>query len=186
MDDIQSEVEGVFKQNSFEGQNSSVETPKAHRSLAQLWGDRLESARINLAPYRDKIAEMRQYARGEQHDDDSNALVRANLIHAHIRRSVNQTYARNPKFSIVPTENIDPAAYRKMRLFGKTCEIVLNRFLDDAGLKLLENHPNFKYEIIDFIISRKLWGNILVESPTAIPSAPVSYTHLTLPTNREV
>ena len=135
MDDIQSEVEGVFKQNSFEGQNSSVETPKAHRSLAQLWGDRLESARINLAPYRDKIAEMRQYARGEQHDDDSNALVRANLIHDHIRRCVYQTYARNPKFSIVPTENIDPAAYRKMRLFGKTCEIVLNRFLDDAGLK---------------------------------------------------
>ncbi len=135
MDDIQSEVEGVFKQNSFEGPDSSAETSKAEKSLAQLWSDRLESARINLAPHRDKIAEMRKYAMGEQHDDDSNALVRANLIHAHIRRSVNQTYARNPMFSIVPTENIDATAYRKMRLFGKTCEIILNRFLDDAGLK---------------------------------------------------
>ena len=135
MDDIQSEVEGVFKQKNFEGPDSSGITSKAEKSLAQLWTDRLESAKINLAPHRDKIAEMRKYARGEQHDDDSNTLVRANLIHAHIRRSVNQTYARNPKFSIVPTENIDPSAYRKMRLFGKTCEIILNRFIDDAGLK---------------------------------------------------
>ena len=64
MDDIQSEVEGVFKQNSFEGPDSSAETSKAEKSLAQLWSDRLESARINLAPHRDKIAEMRKYAMG--------------------------------------------------------------------------------------------------------------------------
>lgn len=135
MDDIQSEVEGVYKQKSFEGPDSSEETTKGEKSLAQLWTDRIESARINLAPHRDKIAQMRKYAKGDQHDDGSEMLVRANLIHAHIRRSVNQTYARNPKFSIVPTENIDSSAYKKMRLFGKTCEIVLNRFLDDAGLK---------------------------------------------------
>ena len=134
MQDIQSEVEGVYKQKDFEGPDSSAEPTKAEKSLAQLWADRIESAKINLAPHRDKISDMRKYAQGEQHDDGSNLLVRANLIHAHIRRSVNQTYARNPKFSIVPTENLDPSAYKKMRLFGKTCEIILNRFLDDAGL----------------------------------------------------
>ena len=135
MQDIQSEVEGVYKQKDFEGPDSSAEPTKAEKSLAQLWADRIESAKINLAPHRDKISDMRKYAQGEQHDDGSDLLVRANLIHAHIRRSVNQTYARNPKFSIVPTENLDPSAYKKMRLFGKTCEIILNRFLDDAGLK---------------------------------------------------
>ena len=68
-------------------------------------------------------------------DDGSGELVRANLIHAHIRKTVNQIYARNPKFSIRPTETISQIGVKKMRLFGKTAEIVLNRVFDDADLK---------------------------------------------------
>ena len=61
MQDIQSEVEGVFKQKDFEGPDSSAEPTKAEKSLAQLWADRIESAKINLAPHRDKISDMRKY-----------------------------------------------------------------------------------------------------------------------------
>jgi len=61
--------------------------------------------------------------------------VRANLIQANIRKSVNRTYARNPEISITPTEAVDSTEYQKFRAFGKTCEVVVNHFLKRAKIK---------------------------------------------------
>ena len=79
--------------------------------------------------------ENRRYVRGAQGDDGGKGLVRANLIQANIRKSVNRTYARNPEISIVPTEAVDSAEYPKFRALGKTSEIVVNHFLKRARIK---------------------------------------------------
>ncbi|MEE8405063.1 MAG: hypothetical protein V3S17_06705, partial [candidate division Zixibacteria bacterium] len=120
---------------SFSKDQTKEQAPEDQRSLAKKWQARIDDARNSMGDLIKNIDRYRQYVRGEQHNDQKQGLVRANLIHAHIKKSVNQTYARNPQFSIRPTEQVSPEAIRKMRLFGKTAEIVLNRMFDDARLK---------------------------------------------------
>lgn len=105
------------------------------RQLAKHWGERIRAAQKLMGPWYKRIKKYRKYVRGSQGGDGEQGLVRANLVHAHIKKAVNKTYARNPQFSIRPVENINPSAYEKVRLFGKTAEILLNRYLDDADLK---------------------------------------------------
>lgn len=96
---------------------------------------RRQAAIQSMGNYPSLIKKFRKYTRGKQEDDKAGGLVRANLIQAHIRRSTNRVYARNPQFSIRPTEQISPQNYQKWRNFGKTAEIVLNHHFKDAGLK---------------------------------------------------
>lgn len=121
--------------NTFSDQQTKDEAPDDQRSLAKKWQDRINDARLSMGDLASNIDKYRMYVRGEQHDDKKKGLIRANLIHAHIKKSVNQTYARNPQFSIRPTEQVSSVAIRKMRLFGKTAEIVLNRVFEDSKLK---------------------------------------------------
>lgn len=128
--------EESLKPSSFVGATSEKrEVTEAEKALAKKWGERLRSAQASMGKWYEKINKYRKYVRGEQNTDDGGGLVRANLVHAHIKRSVNKTYARNPKFAIRPVENVNPSSYQKVRLFGKTAEIVLNRYFEDADLK---------------------------------------------------
>ena len=130
---------GVLQESGDGGGFSESQTDdqaaENKKSLAKKWQGKIEDARRSMGDFQKNIDSYRKYVRGEQHDDHKKGLIRANLIHAHIKRSVNQTYARNPQFSIRPTEQVSPQAIKKMRLFGKTAEIVLNRMFDDAKLK---------------------------------------------------
>jgi hypothetical protein len=136
MDEYSIRDEDSLKPSSFVGvSNSKREVTEAEKALAKKWGERLRSAQASMGPWYEKIKKYRKYVRGEQNSDDGGGLVRANLVHSHIKRSVNKTYARNPKFAIRPVENVNPSSYQKVRLFGKTAEIVLNRYFEDADLK---------------------------------------------------
>ena len=137
MSEIGNEVEGVLAESTFSGSadSSKKEPAKGVKSLAKLWDERLQSAKLTMGDFEAEIKKDREYINGSQEDDDSGKLVRANLIHSHIRRSVNQVYARNPQFSIRPIEQINGENQKMMRLFGRTCEIVLNKHFSDADLK---------------------------------------------------
>jgi len=136
MDDYSSNSDESLKPSGFVGvPESKREVTEAEKALAKKWGERLRSAQASMGQWYTKIKKYRNYVRGDQNSDDGGGLVRANLVHSHIKRSVNKTYARNPKFAIRPVENVNPSAYQKVRLFGKTAEIVLNRYFEDADLK---------------------------------------------------
>jgi len=141
MADIEQEVIGNLRRSGFKNPQDSdtkeKEPTEGIKLLAQKWQSRIDLAKQSMdsGDFEDSVKVDRQYVRGENEDDGSGELVRANLIHAHIRKTVNQIYARNPKFSIRPTETISQVGVKKMRLFGKTAEIVLNRVFDDADLK---------------------------------------------------
>lgn len=76
--------------------------------------------------YLEDIRQNREYARGNQHEDDDDGLVRANIIHPELKKSVNEAYAKNPEISITPTEAVTPQRYDVWKQFGKTGELVLN------------------------------------------------------------
>ena len=136
MDEYSSNSDESLKPAGFAGTpDSKREVTEAEKALARKWGERLRSAQASMGPWYTKIKKYRKYVRGDQNSDSGGGLVRANLVHSHIKRSVNKTYARNPKFAIRPVENVNPSAYQKVRLFGKTAEIVLNRYFEDADLK---------------------------------------------------
>ncbi|MAM17488.1 MAG: hypothetical protein CME35_00790 [Gramella sp.] len=136
MADIQDEVTSAIRESGFQKPgNKDREPPKGEKDSANYWKRRIEMATITMGPFHKKIKEHRQYVLGEQHDDGSNQLVRANLVQALIRKAVNSSYARNPQFSIRPTENVALGALKPMRLFGKTAEIVLNRVFEASQLK---------------------------------------------------
>jgi len=103
------------------------------KKLAAVWNTKLDEAIGTMDGFTKAIENNRMYVRGQQNAGQD--VVRANLIHAHVRRTINQEYARNPEFSIRPIESVNPSSYRKWRLFGKTAEIVLNRAFTDAHLK---------------------------------------------------
>ena len=138
---IEQEIIGNLKQSGFKTPDNSdtkgKEPSQGIKLLAGKWQSRIELAKqsMNNGDFEESVKTDRQYARGEHEEDGSGLLVRANLIHSHIRKSVNQIYARNPKFSIRPTETVSQVGVKKMRLFGRTAEIVLNRVFDDADLK---------------------------------------------------
>jgi hypothetical protein len=79
----------------------------------------------------------RSYARGNQHDDGEKGLVRANLIHPELKKATNETYAKDPDFSVVPTDTIDKQRYEVWKTVGRTMELVLkNQFAPaQANLK---------------------------------------------------
>ena len=136
MADIQDDVTSAIRESGFQKPGGKdKEPPKGEKDSANYWKRRIEMATITMGPFHKKIKEHRKYVLGEQHDDGSNQLVRANLVQSLIRKAVNSSYARNPQFSIRPTENVALSALKPMRLFGKTAEIVLNRVFDASQLK---------------------------------------------------
>jgi len=136
MSDIQDEVSSAIRETGFQKPgNADKEPTKGEKDSANYWQKRIEMATYTMGPLHKKIKEHRHYVQGEQHDDGSNQLVRANLVQALIKKAVNSSYARNPQFSIRPTENVALGQLKPMRLFGKTAEIVLNRVFDSAQLK---------------------------------------------------
>jgi len=130
-------TEDSASSNGFEAPSGDKDrdVSDAEKQSAKHWAERIKAAQKLMGPWYKKIKKYRKYVCGSQGEDGDGGLVRANLVHSHIKRAVNTTYARNPQFSIKPVENVNPSAYQMTRLFGKTCEIVLNRYLDDAELK---------------------------------------------------
>lgn len=141
MSNIEQEIIGNLKQTGFTKPENSASKDKppseGEKNLAHKWQDRIDLAKMSMngGSFEESVAKDRKYVRGEQEEDGEGGLVRANLIHAHIRKSVNQVYARNPKFAIRPSETVSQVGIKKMRLFGKTAEIVLNRHFEDGDLK---------------------------------------------------
>lgn len=87
--------------------------------------------------YVKEIQKNRLYAKGRQHDDGSDELVRANLIHPEIMSLVSTVYAKDPDISVTPTEAVSTSRYPQYKAFGKTLELVLrNQFAPaQANLK---------------------------------------------------
>lgn len=113
-----------------------AEDEEAHVLEMLEWVKRVEA---QTWPDNSKIEDIcrqnRKYVKGQQHSDGNSGLVRANLIQANLRKSINRTYARNPQISIIPTEAVTSNEYQKFRALGKTSEIVVNHFLDKARIK---------------------------------------------------
>jgi len=112
-----------------------AEVEKEEKALVLRILDRIKNAKRSMGDFENQIDIYRKYVAGKQGSDTSGEVVRANLIHANIKKSTHRIYARNPEFSVKPTEQVSEEGYKKWRLFGKTMEIVLNQHFDDAGLK---------------------------------------------------
>ncbi|HHN74659.1 MAG TPA: hypothetical protein ENK10_05455 [Acidobacteria bacterium] len=85
--------------------------------------------------FRKQLKRNRQYVEGRQYEDDEEGLVRANLIHAEIKKAVNESYAKDPEVDISPTEAVDRGEYEQWKAFGKTLELVLMENVRSFNLK---------------------------------------------------
>jgi hypothetical protein len=105
------------------------------KTLLKQITDRKESTEFKA--YLDDIAKNRLYARGKQHDDAEAGLVRANLIHPELKKATNETYAKNPDFTVLPTKTVAMDRYESWKTVGETIELVLkNQFAPaQANLK---------------------------------------------------
>lgn len=102
----------------------------------KVWTDRIGSAKKDLAERKKKFELYRKYVRGEAHDDGAPGLVRANLVFVAQATIVPRTYAKNPEIAVTPTKAVGPEAYKLVKQFAATLEIVLKRmFVQDTRLK---------------------------------------------------
>lgn len=105
------------------------------KTLLKQITDRKEST--EFVEYLKDIETNRLYARGKQHEDSGEGLVRANLIHPELKKATTEVYAKNPDFSITPTKTVAMDRYESWKIVGETLELVLkNQFAPaQANLK---------------------------------------------------
>ena len=124
------------EQTKFPGAtDSSPDSNPEDKALVRHWNGVVESCWNSHEWFRKSVRDARKYVRGEQHDDGSGKLGRANLLYADIKNGVNRVYAKNPEISIRPAIAVDESRYEEVKQFARTCEVVLNRQLHDADLK---------------------------------------------------
>ena len=126
MDPIELPEEEKPAESPEEKEPSEKEKALAKRLQGQI------KARLDDTDYKKFIENAkrnREYAKGEQHGDDSGKLVRANLILPELKKAQNECYAKNPEIAIHPTESVDKSRYESWKQVGKTLELVLaNQF----------------------------------------------------------
>lgn len=120
-------------QNPEEREPTEQEKGLAKKLLGQI-SARKESA--EWKKYLENIETNRMYVRGNQHDDGDEGLVRANLIHPELKKAINEAYAKDPDFSVTPTEAVTPERYTIYREFGRTLELVLSSQFSPAQANL--------------------------------------------------
>lgn len=129
----------AFNKAQDREEESIKEVLDQHAALSKKYSGLVERRRKSerFKRYLDDIKINRTYARGEQHEDDGEGIVRANLIHPELKKFVNETYAKDPDIAITPTESVDPGRYEGWRNYGKTIELVLRSELspENANLK---------------------------------------------------
>lgn len=127
----------MAEETKFESPNNTetAEASPEEQALVRHWNDVIEKCWDDHKVFRDRVRESRMYVRGEQHEDKSGKLVRANLLYSDIKAGVNKVYAKHPEISIRPAVAVDESRYSQVKDFAKTCETVLNRQLLDASLK---------------------------------------------------
>lgn len=103
------------------------------KDLVAAWAKKVEAAEKSMNEFSEVVEKNRRLVWGDEGNDGES--VRVNLNHSHIKKAVNRTYARNPRFAIRPTERVDPSGMKQWRMFGLTAEIVLSFLFSQANLK---------------------------------------------------
>ncbi len=114
--------------NNTEALEREQNVPKPEKDFAKKLLKDI-SARKETQEFKNFLKEVkinRKYARGTQHDDGEGGLVRANLIHAELKKATNESYAKDPDVSVSPTPAAAGTPYAKWRAFGKTLEMVIS------------------------------------------------------------
>jgi hypothetical protein len=108
---------------------------KGEELLVKRWTEIIDDLEEDHLEHFKVIDNNRKIVIGNKHRKEDEGTVRVNLTHAHVKKAVNRSYARNPEFSIRPTRFVNPSSMPMWRMFGQTAEIVLNRALKAADFK---------------------------------------------------
>lgn len=81
------------------------------------------------------LNKLRAFAAGDMHDDDESGLVRANLFHSTLQALIPVIYARNPDFSIGPSEGVTEEEMPLVKSFARGLSVCVSRALKEAKIK---------------------------------------------------
>jgi len=115
--------------------DDETELTDAEKEVVKSWTKIIEGLESDHEDHHKVIDENRKKVWGDLHKEEDAGTVRVNIPHAHIKRSVDRAYARNPEFAIRPTQFVNPGTIPMWRMFGQTAEIVLNRAFKAAEFK---------------------------------------------------
>lgn len=109
---------------------------KNERALVERWQKIISEAKKSdlFSEYHNLIKENRNRVRGIQHGEGTE-LVRTNLIYSEMAAMLPHIYARSPEIAVTPSESVSPKMYGLVKQFTRTAEIVVNRLLEDGGIK---------------------------------------------------
>lgn len=114
---------------------SALREPPEADPLARKWRRRIERAKRFYRRFHDRVAHNRELLANVDDEADADSKdfcrLRTNLIQGTVTAMLPNIYAKNPEISVTPV-NGDGS----LKLFCRTVEKVVNRYLDDAGLKV--------------------------------------------------
>jgi hypothetical protein len=130
-------VAGEQQQQAAPAPGERPPVSDADKRLAQDWRKRIEAA---LERHKDQFARFernRRLLRGLSDPDNvKSPKIRANLYFANLATMRPQVYAKDPEFSITPTDAVPAAKLEAVKRFGRAGEAVLKKVLvKDAKLK---------------------------------------------------
>lgn len=105
-------------------------------ALIKKFSNRITLAKEQNKEFHKDINRFRQYQYGTIHNDGKSGLVRTNLIFSTMATLLPHIYAKNPDVSVSPTPIVEKDQYQATKMFGATCEILLDqKVVKEAELK---------------------------------------------------
>jgi hypothetical protein len=120
----------------IEDKDISEDSPlHEENKLAQEMERWVEQCEKFWKPIFDELDELRERATGSYGSDDDEGLVRTNLYHSTLQSIIPYVYARNPDYSISPSDGVEEDEIQTIKSFSTGLGICLSRGLRDAKLK---------------------------------------------------
>ena len=121
-------------------------------ALVSAWSERIRRAVRHEEPAHRAIRKARAYLR------DGSEQGGANLIQSTLAALVPHIYARAPEVAVTPEPNVEGVVPEHLRAFARTLERVVNRELQDAGIKRLG-----KRAVRAAMVSRVAWAKVIYQ-----------------------
>lgn len=102
--------------------------------VVKKWHEKLKAARKFDDAYYSKIPLWRRQVQGYKSEEGDDRFS-ANLFHAQFRSLMPHYFAKNPEIMVERALAIESEVYEAQEDFMRTLEIVVNKELDEAGLK---------------------------------------------------
>lgn len=111
------------------------EITSEEKTLASDWGKRIEAAQKRTEKIFKQFEKNRKLLSGKDGDEESKRM-RANLHYANMASMLPQVYAKDPEYTVAPTEGVGKEQLKLVQTFAQTAEKVVRKCLvKDAKLK---------------------------------------------------